>query len=619
MEKKVVFVDCFNTIICRDLSPRDVIFLWAKELGNKFDIEPSVIFNLYNKFEKKLFLRNKLNTGEGEYKFTEVIDKVADLLEHANCGGGSFQNFIDNALELYIEVERKHQYLNDEIVNCLKQFKSEGNKVYIVSDFYCGKDVLKIWLNSHGILDLFDDIFVSCDYGKSKRTGRLYKLIIKELNLNKKEIMMIGDSRRADVIMARKAGIHARKVNSKPNGQSKELNTFAKYGANYFEQTEIFKEFGKEYNLSNYAFPLYLFNKRLYAALKENKAKNVFFMAREGQYLKKLFDKYCEINGFEMNTHYFYVSRNTALMVSLSPIEEEDFYLMLRHVFNMNVRRFLLTLNFTEEEIEKIASETKINIKKRSTNFTKSKEFKALKQNELFRKLYDEKRNKEKEAFKLYIDSFNVDYEKEGMHLVDVGWYGTIQDEITKYFNKRVITYGYYIGKFEKTCNPYSIKNALFYSRPSNHIYGNRMLRHRRLDYEQLCRADHNRVKGYKVQNGKCEIVLSNEFDENKIWREYIKPIQDQMSEKFEKLCKLDYKYGSTCEDLTLKMFYKMFTHQSHQDWQWLYRVEYQCYDSFARIGLKQFRLRLLSYKFADFWFKIAFYGKVKSLKFCKK
>lgn len=80
MNKNTVFVDCFNTIIRRNKSPRDVLFDWAKAVGASFSIEPAVIFQLYKKYEAKTYMANKFKTGEGEYLFSDVVKKLAEYI-----------------------------------------------------------------------------------------------------------------------------------------------------------------------------------------------------------------------------------------------------------------------------------------------------------------------------------------------------------------------------------------------------------------------------------------------------------------------------------------------------------------------------------------------------------
>ncbi len=447
MKTNIIFVDCFNTIICRHVSPEDAIFDWAKKVGEKYSFETGYFYNWFNNAKRRLAIKGKLKTGEAEYTIGEIIDGVLSNLKDSKFLENKNLNTLKaDLIELYINAEQSSQYLNLEVVEKLKNFKSQGKKIYIVSDFYCGKDILGCWLKNLGIYELFDDIFVSCDYHKSKRTGRLYKHIIKILNLNNKEILMIGDNHHADFSKSKRCGLKAEKIKATLIKPSKELKVLSKKGENYIKYQDIFNEFGDNFNYSNYAFPLYLFEKRLYIALKNAGVKDVFFLAREGQFLKKLFDEFCRIRGCEIKSHYLQVSRNSVLVASLKPLEEENFGGLIKEAVNLNIKRFLISLNFTKDEIEKIAQELKVDIRTRSNNFIKSKEYKELIQSQTFRKLYDEKRIEQREAFKEYLKSYNIDFEKQGMHVVDVGWKGTIQNYITKFFEGNTKTQGYYLG-----------------------------------------------------------------------------------------------------------------------------------------------------------------------------
>ncbi len=620
MKNSVIFVDCFNTIICRRVSPEEVIFNWAKKVGEKYSFESSYFYNWFNEVKRKLAIKKKLKTGEAEYSIDEILIGVLSKLKNSEfLKNKNLETLKKEMLELYVEAEENVQFLNVEVVNRLEEFKSQDKKLYVVSDFYCGKNILERWLKNLGINNLFDDIFVSCEYQKSKRTGRLYKQIIKTLNLNKKEILMIGDNRHADFVKAKSCGLKAEQIKTLPVKMNKDIKILSKKGENFLKYQEIFAEFGDNYNYSNYAFPLFLFEKRLFTALENAGAKNVFFLAREGQFLKKLFDEYCEIRGCKIKSHYLQVSRNSVLVASLKPLEEEDFGGLIKEAINLNIKRFLISLNFTYDEIEKIAQKLKVNINARSSNFIKSKEYKGLISSQTFRRLYEEKRLEQQNAFAEYLKSYNVNFANEGIHVVDVGWKGTIQDYITKFFNGKVKTFGYYLGCKIAGGGLYSQKTGLLYSNPSNKMMGNIIFHHRMFAYEQVCRADHNRVAGYKIVEGKPKIVYGDEVDDNKVYRELIEPLQRQIIVKFKKICELDKNYYSLMEVTAIKSFWKMLKKTSKADYTWITQAEDCHFDNFARVGFmfKRWKhgLRYCWFKLDDFNFKMRFGLRLKFLK----
>lgn len=80
---------------------------------------------------------------------------------------------------------------------------NSGKKVYIISDMYFGRDFISSVLESLGIVG-YEDILVSCDYKKTKRSGLFekYKALVQV-----DSYLHIGDNYEADVEAAERCGI----------------------------------------------------------------------------------------------------------------------------------------------------------------------------------------------------------------------------------------------------------------------------------------------------------------------------------------------------------------------------------------------------------------------------
>ena len=83
---------------------------------------------------------------------------------------------------------------------------ARGQKVYAVSDMYLPKEQIEAMLQKCG-LDFLDGVFVSCEYGVQKRSGKLFKLFLQQTALRPVEVLFVGDSPRADFAGAALAGI----------------------------------------------------------------------------------------------------------------------------------------------------------------------------------------------------------------------------------------------------------------------------------------------------------------------------------------------------------------------------------------------------------------------------
>ena len=624
MDKSVIFVDCFNTVIMRKISPNQILYKWAEELGKEFFIEPNIIYELYTKIKFDMSLKNLIKKFETELYFGEVISRLSSLLKN-KISDLDEEKFFKEAFYSYVKTEASYHYLNGDTIKQLLDYKGKNFKIYIVSDFYCSNYVIKYWLDNLGVKDLFDDVFVSCDFRKSKSTGSLYRSVLKTLNIKRNQVLMIGDNMHSDVIMAMLNGVKSTHINSsKQRLYDSYKKTLSASKDKYNLQFEnIFDEYGTKLNFSNHAFPLFMFTKRLYKKLSQNNIKDVFFISREGQYLKKLFDTYVSIIkekysiNVGINTHYLYASRNSMLCASLNELDKEDFYYLFRSSSSMSIRNFLLTLNFSDEQIISVQDNLQIDIDKKIKNFAKSKGFYLLKRNQQFRDIYNQKRQDQRLAFTKYFEEFGVNVERDGFVMVDVGWKGTMQDLFNKYFEGKVSILGYYVGNKGKSTRR-SQKYGLLYDKYNKKLIGNSINKHTIFNYEQICRADHNRCNGYSLVDGKAKVLFDDKLNDTLIYKRITEPMQNLILEKFKKIAYMDDLSLSNIDNVATYMYYNLILHKSKEDWEWLFNCQDSHHDNFGDIKypfkVVKKNLRMFGFRALDLMFIIFNYGKIKNL-----
>ncbi len=83
-----------------------------------------------------------------------------------------------------------------------------GKTVFLISDMYLPPEVISGMAARCGY-EGYEKLFVSNEYGVSKRSGKLFGEVLKEYGLSKNDLIHIGDSIGADLLGARKAGIAA--------------------------------------------------------------------------------------------------------------------------------------------------------------------------------------------------------------------------------------------------------------------------------------------------------------------------------------------------------------------------------------------------------------------------
>lgn len=292
---------------------------------------------------------------------------------------------------------------------------------------------------------------------------------------------------------------------------------------------------------SEYVLHFYFFTERLYNKAKSEGIKNLFFLAREGLYLKRLFDAYQDLGHFggqdKITTHYLQISRHSALKIALRPLHEEDFSAYKGELGQMSLLDFLSGLGISDATTERIISELGKVSTEEDAHFFQSDSLLKLRKNTRFQAEYESHRKKQKSAFDAYLNGFGVDFEKEGIHLVDVGWAGTMQENLYTYFGRKIPVSGYYLGlkefyDFRPDTKRYGLNFTVYPSR--NH--SDEILKANGQLYEQLLAAPHGSTIGYSQDGSDGFAVTFHEENEKQVFDNLIRPVQEFMFVQFEKL-----------------------------------------------------------------------------------
>lgn len=539
------FFDFFGTIMLRKCSDDDIKKIWSNKVSKYLFalISSKELYKIRKGAE--LALAGKENR---EFTYKELIN---DIYYRINCFiGGRLECTQDFFFEICykseVESELERQELNTPIIELAKELKEIGKKIYILSDFYLGKKEITLFLEEKGVKNLFEDIYVSCEYGENKLNGGIYRKILNQLKIIPSECCMIGDNYRSDIKNAKAAMVQAIQVKVPRNHNRRE------------EWTKILndlrvrqKKAGMSY--ANYAFSLFYFISKLYDELNRRNFNKVFFFAREGELLKQLFDLYCVTLNKDfglpiIESHYLYVSRQSTYAAGLKELNEEDFASLFKEYRDMSVLAFLSNLTFEEGQIKKIQKSLDLDFYKTIVNFKNSDEYQQLRGSKLFADYYDNNVKQRRSTLIKYL-SQNGFYEDSQVAVVDIGWKGSIQDNI--YRTKEDISlFGFYYGLTNlATVTEKNIKSGLIF-----HEYPLRSKDYVTWSFdcnflERLCTASHASTKGYQEESGKMTPVF-NEYGEEEDNYKLIKPIQDGILKVFSRIIGIIYKLPCLSDDL---------------------------------------------------------------------
>lgn len=341
-----------------------------------------------------------------------------------------------------LECELSLDHPNENMIALLTRLKSEHKTVILTSDMYLNEQALKEVLNHVGIKykEYYDKIFVSCDYGCTKKNGGLYKKIKELYKVEYSEIVHIGDALRSDFLMPTILGIKAVWIKPEYYGtcsiyRKKDISNLNRFITNHT------KDKCYEYNVGYKYFGPLLYGFALW--LDEHiphDGKKVYFLAREGYTFLKALEKM----GLKRECmHYLLVSRrsiNNALLWTNK--DATSMILNLGIDREISYEKILNLLNITDKPEKKLL-ETMYRSSKEIIEDTEAYEFISEKFEQI---VIDSK--KQYEMMKCYFESMDFNGESDCI-IVDVGWAGTMQQCLNRYLKtikstKRVK--GLYLG-----------------------------------------------------------------------------------------------------------------------------------------------------------------------------
>ena len=171
------------------------------------------------------------------------------------------------------------------------------------------------------------------------------------------------------------------------------------------KEYKLLKQISKQNSpLSDYSYSLFLFINRLISKSISEKITDLFFLSREGKFLKQLYDSYVrEYNLTDCpKSHYLYVSRKAVINATLKDIDSEKFE-SLKVYDRLNVSKFLNVFEFSKEEKDNILDEITCNVDTECSHFFNSYAFDELKRNVKFREKYEEARIAANNSFLKYL------------------------------------------------------------------------------------------------------------------------------------------------------------------------------------------------------------------------
>ncbi|WP_017221014.1 HAD family hydrolase [Moritella dasanensis] len=308
-EAGIVSFDFFDTLFTRAcIDPEDVFHLVA----NKCDFPD---FKRVRKESQIKGFQLMHNEGRNEITFDDIY-KCFDVDKEKKI---KLQQSEQEVEELIVKP-------NPEMLPVFEYCIAQGKKVVIVSDMYISKDFFINVLKSNGFPEV--DLYVSCDENATKRDcGHLFDLVVKNTNIEPRNIFHIGDNYHADVVKAEERGLIAHHYHpfwdiKETDIGNVELSTSIAYGVQRLNSINNVNEKLKKIGY-DFAGPLAIgYLQWIHEQSKKDDIDLLLFVSRDGYILEHLSNLYP--NQFDLPAHKYFLSSRVLLITSM--INDQNFH-----------------------------------------------------------------------------------------------------------------------------------------------------------------------------------------------------------------------------------------------------------------------------------------------------
>lgn len=458
----IVSFDIFDTVVVRKvLEPADIF---------------TIVENLYIKKYGELDFDFKKIRTKAEPEATRIAFEISglqslnldEIYHHIQKKQNIDNQVISRLKTLEIETEQKFCVRNEYMYNFYQYCIESGKKVIFTSDMYLPENVITKILLDNGYTT-FNKLYLSSVIRKSKSQGTLFSHILNELACPPSTILHIGDYFYADIVNSMKKGIKTYYY-EKPSEHAFQRQEFKALKQLYNNKltidesiyfaiviNKVFTRRGQSNDDLWYDFGyiycgiIYLgFIRWLTNQLIEQKIEKVFFLARDGYMMHKVYNLMNQDQEVPPS-QYMYASRRAINIPTISDNIDDSSLKLLCNLFpNLSVEHYLDRIHIdSNQHINKI-KEAGFTDKTDKIISVLDKDKLAMLFNLLTKEICEISAN---ERTNLINYLRQIDFLRKGkIAIVDIGWQGTMQNSLDKLSNlldKEMDIKGYYLGTFD--------------------------------------------------------------------------------------------------------------------------------------------------------------------------
>ncbi|UWU23532.1 hypothetical protein N2601_25040 (plasmid) [Rhizobium sp. CB3060] len=468
---KLVSFDVWSTLLHRECYPDEVKLQSARYLLlNAYDSLRPAFQSLRELYWSRIRAENRsAPNNDFEYRFANAVDVWLNETLQPSVSDQAVVQLKGSLLAHEFECELRCTHRDDRTAKFIEKLRQP---YVFASDFYTSADFVRKLLKSHGVGGLWSKAYCSSDSFESKRSGALFKRILSDFALQPSELAHFGDNPDADGSVPRSLGISASlykpiKETDRSHWYRDAFEDFlqgdlSKHQRRILAILEGLCKASEKTHRVNSDLALFQIGIRLspivfsfclsvFEDAVKNKIDNIFFFTREGIFLKEVYDAISRENPYITSvpkSSILAVSRRATFAASIKNFDIRDMMRLWTMYTSQSFRGFAFSLNLDEDLLRRVCQRHGVQYEKSFVHPWMNEDFLTVLNDSELTEHARESIRAQQFLLKGYL-------EQEGLQshgdtpttIVDIGWRGTIQDNIARILDRPIN--GHYLALFK--------------------------------------------------------------------------------------------------------------------------------------------------------------------------
>jgi len=471
-----VSLDIFDTtLLRRTRMPTDIFHLMCHYTLDSDQFGswryPDGFARLRQEAEKIARINAWTHAKSYEVTLDEIYHELAKLIE--------LPGRVETCLKkIELRAERDNLFANEYLRGIFNSAYKHGIKILFISDIYHDREFIADTLSSLGYSG-YNALYLSSETRLSKASGTLFRFVMEDQKISPERWLHIGDNIESDVMQPNSIGIDAfyyekclariekekilsARLKSSLSGANPSVASLI-YGAS---ATKFFTDPNSSQSRVAsadsdslwyawgyiHAGPLLLgFLQWLFASAIKNNAEAIYFLARDGFFVKQAFDQLYANRAPHIPTHYMYASRRLFNVAAITSLDAETVGFLTSGTSCLTVASFLERIS-----IRSICCPEQI----RSSGFENDqvyvrsgRDYACLRElMHAIEPLILAQAEKERILLRKYFHQIGLDRHSKTL-IVDLGWHGSLQvslGKLNRLFGYNTELQGRYLGTFPR-------------------------------------------------------------------------------------------------------------------------------------------------------------------------